>query len=43
MSGYSEQVVEHRGVLKPGVNYLAKPFSPQELGRAVRRVLDERR
>jgi len=40
MSGYSDNVVEQRGALEPGANYLAKPFSPSDLAAKVRQVLD---
>jgi len=40
ISGYSEDAIEQRGVLKPGVAYLAKPFGPDQLARKVREVLD---
>jgi PAS domain S-box-containing protein len=39
MSGYTEDVVAHRGILEEGVAYLAKPFAPESLGRKVREVL----
>ncbi len=31
VSGYSDDVIADRGVLKPGVQYLAKPFTPVTL------------
>ncbi|HLK64579.1 MAG TPA: PAS domain S-box protein [Bryobacteraceae bacterium] len=40
-SGYTEDVIGHRGVLDPGVAYLAKPFSPDRLAAKVREVLSE--
>jgi two-component system cell cycle sensor histidine kinase/response regulator CckA len=39
VSGYSEDVISHRGVLDPGVEYLHKPFTPQKLAAKVREVL----
>jgi two-component system, cell cycle sensor histidine kinase and response regulator CckA len=39
-SGYSEDVIAHHGVLDPGVDFLQKPYSIEELARRVREVLD---
>ena len=39
MSGYTEAAIVHRGVLDPGIEFLAKPFSPDELAMKVREVL----
>jgi two-component system cell cycle sensor histidine kinase/response regulator CckA len=38
-SGYSQELIAHRGVLDPDVAYLAKPYSPEELAAKVREVL----
>ncbi len=40
MSGYAENAIVHNGVLDHGTNFIAKPFSPNDLVRAVRGVLD---
>jgi PAS domain S-box-containing protein len=40
MSGYSENVIVDGGILKPGVSLLEKPFTPQELTRKIRSILD---
>jgi PAS domain S-box-containing protein len=40
MSGYSQNVIVHRGVLDPGITLIEKPFSMDELLRKVREVLD---
>jgi len=40
VSGYTENVIAHHGVLEPGVFFLQKPFSKDELACALRRVLD---
>jgi PAS domain S-box-containing protein len=39
MSGYTANVIAHRGVLDEGVNFLQKPFSRMELAGKVREVL----
>ncbi len=35
MSGYSDNVVAHHGILDKGVNYIQKPFSTEELHKRV--------
>jgi len=40
VSGYASEVIAHHGVLEPGVEFLAKPFSKRGLLRRVREVLD---
>ena len=40
MSGYTDNVIAHLGVLEDGVNFLQKPFSGRELGQRLRQVLD---
>jgi CheY-like chemotaxis protein len=40
MSGYAESVIARHGVLAPGVELLAKPFTPAALLGTVRAVLD---
>jgi signal transduction histidine kinase/ActR/RegA family two-component response regulator len=42
MSGHAENVIVHRGIVDPGVNFIAKPFSAREIARKVREVLDGR-
>jgi PAS domain S-box-containing protein len=42
MSGYTANVIAHQGVLDPGVHFLQKPFSAQDLGAKVREALGER-
>ena len=41
MSGYSADVIAHRGVLDKGVNFIHKPFSTLDMSIALRRVLDK--
>jgi CheY-like chemotaxis protein len=39
MSGYSGELIAHRGVLDAGVDYLPKPFTPDALTAKVREML----
>src|SRR5208283_3858054 len=39
MSGYSDDAVARHGVLNEGAEFIAKPFSPEELAEKVRAVL----
>jgi PAS domain S-box-containing protein len=39
MSGYTDDVIAHHGVLDEGMNFIQKPFSPEELAGKVRSVL----
>ena len=41
MSGYTANVIAHRGVLKEGVIFIQKPFSKIDLAITVRKALDE--
>ncbi|OPY71500.1 MAG: Transcriptional regulatory protein QseF [Syntrophorhabdus sp. PtaU1.Bin050] len=40
MSGYTNDAIVHYGVLDEGVAYIQKPWTPDELWRKVREVLD---
>jgi len=42
MSGYTANVIARHGVLKDGVQFLAKPFSMNDIAIKVRQVLDEK-
>ncbi len=40
MSGYTENVIGHNGMLEPGIRLLQKPFNLRDLKNIVREVLD---
>jgi two-component system, cell cycle sensor histidine kinase and response regulator CckA len=39
-SGYTENVIAHRGVLDDNINFISKPYSPLSLAVKVREILD---
>ena len=40
MSGYTDTVITHGGVLEPGIHLIQKPFSLEELAARIREVLE---
>ncbi len=40
MSGYTTDIITHRGLLEEGVNFIQKPFGSDDLAARVRQVLD---
>jgi two-component system, cell cycle sensor histidine kinase and response regulator CckA len=40
MSGYTANVIAHRSMLDPGVQFISKPFTVQQLSAKVRKVLE---
>ncbi|MEJ2662385.1 MAG: response regulator [Desulfobacteraceae bacterium] len=40
MSGYTANVIAHRSMLDPGVKFISKPFTVQQLSAKVRKVLE---
>jgi FixJ family two-component response regulator len=40
MSGYTNDVIAHHGVLDEGIHFIEKPFSQDVLMRKLREVLD---
>ncbi len=42
MSGYTDDIIAHRGVLKKGIQLIQKPFSVDGLAAKVREVLDDK-
>ena len=43
MSGYTDDAVIRRGLLEPGMAFLSKPFTVEEIARMVRATLDGKR
>jgi DNA-binding NtrC family response regulator len=41
MSGYTADVIAHRGMLDEGVQFIPKPFSMRELAAKVRTALEK--
>ncbi|MDI6763735.1 MAG: PAS domain S-box protein [Thermodesulfobacteriota bacterium] len=41
MSGYTDNAILHHGILEPGINFMQKPFTLENLARKVREVLDK--
>lgn len=42
MSGYTENVIAHHGVLDKGIHFIHKPFGKKELAAKLRDILDEK-
>lgn len=42
MSGYTANVIAHRGILDSGVHFIQKPFTKTEFGTMIRKVIDEK-
>jgi two-component system cell cycle sensor histidine kinase/response regulator CckA len=40
MSGYTADLIAHRGILDEGLNFIQKPFGSDDLAARVRQVLD---
>ena len=41
MSGHTDEIISHYGVLEPEIDFLGKPFTPESLAQKVREVLDK--
>ena len=40
MSDYTDNAIDEQGILDPGTEFIQKPFSPFDLLKKVREVLD---
>lgn len=41
MSGYTDNVIAHQGVLEHGINFINKPLVPSLLSKKIRKILDK--
>jgi two-component system cell cycle sensor histidine kinase/response regulator CckA len=41
MSGYTADIIAHRSMLAPGMQFISKPFSIQQLSAKVRKALEK--
>ncbi len=41
MSGYTADIIAHRGVLDDGVSFIQKPFSTKQMAEKVRHILED--
>jgi DNA-binding response OmpR family regulator len=41
MSGYTDNVILHHGVIEAGIDFIQKPFSVQGLAKKIRMILDK--
>jgi DNA-binding response OmpR family regulator len=42
MSGYSRDIIGRHGIIGKEVDFIQKPFSPRELTRKIREILDRK-
>jgi PAS domain S-box-containing protein len=42
MSGYTDEVISHHGVLQEGIAFIQKPFSVRDLASRIRQMLDQK-
>ncbi len=41
-SGYTDDIIHQKGIMEEGLNFMSKPFSPNELLRTIRKILDKK-
>jgi hypothetical protein len=41
MSGYTDNVIAHKGIITPGLAFVQKPFSVKTLTGKIRQVLED--
>jgi len=41
MSGYATNIIQKKGILEKGLNFVLKPISPTKLLRKIREVLEK--
>jgi len=42
MSGYTDDAIVKHGVLEEGINFIQKPFTPQQLIKVIKEVLQKK-